>query len=132
MTCRDCKLYNLDATKDKAGRRSTMSEETKEVHSERHGIITAFLPEYRIGDGEWMCVPWKMVGDRHPKSIPFPLACGGALQESGMCGYEQAMALAWRFAADYKAEEFGKIEVRAAAYEVRFDITAWKLDEGPQ
>ena len=45
-----------------------------------------------------------------------------------MCGYEQALALAWTFAA-HVASVGGEIEVRAEEYELNYDIKA-KLFEG--
>ena len=51
--------------------------------------------------------------------------------KSGLCGYEQAMCLAWGFAA-VQAAEYKHCEVRVQAYSVQYDIKARKIDATPK
>ena len=67
-------------------------------------------------------------GDVVPLGIPFPRHQPGILETIFMCGYEQAMALAWSFAA-HVAALGGEVEVRAEAYKLNYDIKA-KVDDG--
>jgi hypothetical protein len=69
-------------------------------------------------------------GTETPVGVPFPRHQPGILETIFMCGYEQAMALAWTFAAHMAANGY-EVEVRAEEYELKYDIKA-KLYEGPK
>lgn len=60
--------------------------------------------------------------------VPFPRFMPGVLETIFLCGYEQAMALAYTFAA-YVAADGGEVEVRAEAYTLNFDIKAKAMEE---
>lgn len=67
-------------------------------------------------------------GTQIPVGIPFPRYQPGVLETIHLCGHEQAMALAWSFAA-HIASVGGEVEVRAEEYELTYEIKA-KLYEG--
>lgn len=62
-------------------------------------------------------------GQQVPVGVPFPRHMPGILETIFMCGYEQAMALAWCFAS-HVAAAGGEIEVRAEEYTLNYDIKA--------
>lgn len=67
-------------------------------------------------------------GTQIPLGIPFPRFMPGVLETIFLCGHEQAMALAWSFAAHIAAAG-GEVEVRAEEYQLTYDIKA-ELYEG--
>jgi|TARA_Y100000310_G_C20695263_1_gene825222 hypothetical protein len=55
---------------------------------------------------------------------------GGVNKTIGLCGYNQAMALAYAYAAIHDADpntSIQKIAIRIQPYEVKYDIKAKKL-----
>lgn len=90
----------------------------------RNGKYFAYTPEYLDEQNVWKPIPIA----RGNIGIPFPLDCGGLTMELGLCGKEQAYALAHHFAA--QAAAIGTTEaVRIQRYEVLYDLKARKLAE---
>ncbi len=86
------------------------------------GTYTAYYPEWLKGK-DWERIKITRASD----GIPQPAWHGGINDAIYVCGYAQAKALAWEFAAMMESE--GRdIEVRAQAYEVVYDIKARKID----
>lgn len=102
----------------------------------KHADVVSQVGNERLGltqkDG-WHDVPFQIhrgnvavrlpSGDIAPLGIPFPRHQPGILETIYMCGYEQAHALAWSFAA-HIASLGGRVEIRAEAYELKYDIKA--------
>ena len=84
----------------------------------QRGKMIAYEPQW-LNDGEWCAVPTKP----STSGVPAPMFGFGAAKMVGLCGYAEAMALAWAYAASAHAcgEE---IEARVAEYEVEYDIKA--------
>lgn len=95
----------------------------------QNGKFIAYEPEWRYAskpDSEWEPVPRRKEFDRPDLGAPAPLSFGGICDTICLCGYAQANALAWLFAA--KMEARGEsVDVRAEAYEVIYEIKARKL-----
>ena len=100
----------------------------------QNGQTTGYVPEYNNGE-KWLQIPvvdipgyiiqdgrLVMVGAQSPKWN------GGILKTIGLCGYAQAQALAWLFAAEasHRGEQ---VEVRVVPFEVHYEIKARKLEE---
>lgn len=60
--------------------------------------------------------------------VPFPRELPGILESIGFCGYEQAQALAWWFAA-LVATTGGHIDVRVQEYRLHYDLKAKLAEE---
>ena len=83
------------------------------------GTFHAYKAEWLDG-GEWKPVPV----EEGPDGVPYPDKLRGALSSViGLLGKEQALALAWCFAAHMVAR--GRtVQVRALDYEVVYDLKA--------
>jgi len=90
------------------------------------GTFRAYAPEV-LHEGEWTAIPIKTVGSN---GVPYPALFGSVAQTIGLCGYSQAMCLAYGYAAVQEAEGH-KCEVRVQAYYVEYDIKARKIDPTP-
>ncbi len=86
------------------------------------------------GGDDWTDVPFTIIrgavavkfGDKSvPVGIPFPMMMPGILESIYLCGYEQAMALAWTFAAGMAASG-GEVEVRVDPYDLQYEIKTQK------
>jgi len=97
----------------------------------QNGSFTGYRPEYRMIDGDtktdWKTLPTKR--GLYSKGAPYPKDFGGILYTIGLCGYNQAKALAYDFAATAEETGASKIEVRAVAYEIFYDIKAERIEE---
>lgn len=116
--------------------------------SSMSGNFRAFKPQWRhrepfgktinesIGlrsEREWSDVPFVTVrngvavrlhdGTELQVGVPFPSRLGGLLDTMGLCGHEQATALAWVFAAQL-ASVGGEVDVRVEEYELKYDLKA--------
>lgn len=90
------------------------------------GTSIAYFPEY-FDDGVWKKVPFTT---DEPSGVPSPKGIGSLFGHVGLMGYEQAMAMAWWFAAAHKAENYQTVEVRVQKYRFTYDIKASKTDMG--
>lgn len=89
------------------------------------------------GGEKWTDVPYVTVrgviaiklpdGREVSVGVPFPRHMPGILESIGMCGHEQAMALAWAFAA-YVSSVGCEVEVRAEEYVLNYDIKAKRYE----
>jgi hypothetical protein len=91
------------------------------------GTFRAWKPQ-RLHAGEWQDLPIiDLPGDG---GVPYPMMCSGIVKTLALCGYAQAMALAWFYAAMQDAA--GKAyQVRVQEYAVEYDIKARKIDPTP-
>jgi len=95
----------------------------------RSGSYTAFEPQFWDKDKrKWRPVSLKRPHRWEPSGVPQPLLCGGINMELGLCGYDQAMALAHWFAAEAAAEGVN-IDVRVQEYDVQYDLKARRCEE---
>jgi len=85
------------------------------------GTFTAYDPEYLHGE-EWRLIPTQ----RSKSGAPYPLLNGGINSTIGLCGHEQAQAIAWLYAAKAKSEGVN-IKVRVQPYKVMYNIKAKKI-----
>ena len=86
----------------------------------QHGTLTAYEPEYWDRDREkWRRIPLH----RSEHGVPGPVSHAPA-DILGLCGYAQAMALAWQYAASIAAERYYGPPVRVVAYRVKYDLEA--------
>lgn len=105
------------------------------------GPVSKALNKYLValeGGDDWTDVPYTVIrgavsikladGSYVPVGIPFPRALPGILETIGLCGREQAMALAWSFAAQAAAAG-AEIDVRAEAHELIYDLKAKPMPE---
>ena len=76
-------------------------------------------------EGEWKPIPIDQVGTN---GVPYPEFNRGVLIAIWLCGYEQAMCLAYRFAAA-EAALGRKCKVRVREYRVEYDIKAWEVEQ---
>jgi len=89
----------------------------------RGGRTRGYEPEVWNTDREkWEPISLIHVG----KGVPYPLLCGGVLQEVGLLGYEQAKCMAWMYSAQAAAVG-DRIKVRVQEYELHYDIKARKM-----
>jgi len=88
----------------------------------RRGACRAYLPEYNDSGGEWKTVPFFP----SPDGVPQPSYNAGVNMTLDLCGYEQAQALAWTYAAHAIANG-QRIKVRIQEYEVVYDVKAKKI-----
>jgi len=93
----------------------------------RSGTYSAYEPQWN-DNGEWRRVPFEQ--NVKGLGVAAPLVCGGINTELGLCGYAQAMALAWWWAA-VAASEGKNIEVRARKFRVVYDLKAQEVTETP-
>ena len=93
------------------------------------GQYTAYYPEFKFPDeSEWERIP-VAIANGITKGVPFPVCMGGINKTIALYGYEQAMALAWGFAAEAASNRDElKVDVRVQAYEVHYEIKARKID----
>ncbi len=89
------------------------------------GTFTAYEPQWRTPGGKWAVVPFEETSTR--PGIPYPHFPGGLMQTIGMCAHNQAMALAYSYAAFNEAARV-KIEVRVVPYTVVYDLKAKLLN----
>ena len=89
----------------------------------RGGSFTAYEPQWK-SVGEWQVVPWC----KDEFGVPYPEATAGITETIGLMGKNQALAIAYAFAAVGDAQG-GTIEVRAKAYRVHYDIKAKAMDD---
>ena len=98
----------------------------------QNGTFCGYQPEYRKVNGdiktEWKTLPTKK-GLFLKGGVPYPKAFGGILDTIGLHGYNQALALAHHFAATIEGAGAYEVEVRAAAYDINYDIKAKKIEE---
>lgn len=113
------------------------------------GTMVAYKPQWKdrgafgesinkrfigLQDGkEWRDVPFTIIrggasvtlpdGREMPLGVPFPRHMPGIHETIYLCGHEQAMALAWGFAA-HVAAAGGEIEVRAEAFSLEYEVKA--------
>lgn len=87
------------------------------------GTHTAYVPEYYHND-RWVAVPTEAGGKC---GIPQPYFNQGVNSTLGLFGYEQAMALAYSFAAHSQASGM-PMEVRVQKYEVQYKLKARKIE----
>lgn len=92
----------------------------------RGGSGPLYQPQFQNCDGKWLDIKTK----RSAPGIPAPLLHGGIAQEVGLYGYEQAMALAWQYAACAAASDGIAPPVRALKYRMTYEIKCWR-DESP-
>lgn len=90
----------------------------------RGGTHRAYEPQW-LDNGKWRRVPYERNAQGFGVAQPF--CCGGINTELDLCGYEQAMAFAWWWAA-MAASEGKKIEVRAQPFQVVYDLKARPVD----
>ena len=88
------------------------------------GTTTAYLPEYFAG-GEWKRIP---LDTDQPAGVPPPKHKGALYRHLGLMGYEEAMAVAWWFAAIYKADNYQRVGVRLQKYRFIHELKALKMD----
>lgn len=94
-----------------------------------NGKTRAWQPEYfDLVANEWKEVPYKKLGADNVAGIPYPSCFGGLFEFVGLCGKEQAWALAWGYAALCKANSMHTPEVRVSEYEFVYEIKARKKD----
>lgn len=89
------------------------------------GTGNAYAPEWRKRDEDdaWQRVPTEQIPVVLGRGVPPPLFIGNAICMVGLCGYEQAQALAWLWAAHCAA--IGKdVDVRVAEYDLQFEVKA--------
>ena len=91
----------------------------------RGGSFTAYLPQY-LHAAAWINIP---ICKGRENGIPYPEFERGVLEAIDLCGYAQAMALAWCWAAVEAAEGRPILQVRAQAYKVHYDIKALAVEE---
>ena len=107
-----------------------MNEENKKPYMEwcptMGGSTTAYTPEYLEGE-EWKEI---IVIKDASTGIPPPKGIGSMFGIVGLLGYEQAMAIAWWFAATHKAEKDERVAVRLQRHRFIYDIKASKTDMG--
>ena len=96
---------------------------TEEWCPTRGGRTRGYLPEvWDTHREKWETIPLIHGG----KGAPYPLLCGGVLQEVDLLGYEQAQCMAWMYSA--QAAAIGdRIKVRVQEYELHYDIKARKM-----
>jgi len=108
------------------------SNEEQEYCPTQSGNYIAYLPEFRIvSEDEIVAEEWKTVPvERGNFGVPNPIMFGGINSTIFLFGYEQAMALAWGYAA-ISVATYGvkRIEVRVKPYEVWYDIKARMFEE---
>lgn len=113
------------STEDSAGKDwcPTMNGQTFAYEAQFRGGM--YVQKKRVWD-DWAHIPTQPT---HPgQGAPFPLFNGGVLQTVGLHGREQAMALAWQYAA--QAEATGvMVETRVVVYELHYNIKA-RVQEG--
>ena len=86
----------------------------------RGGRIAGYMPQIRHALGEWVNMP---ISVGALGGVPYPRDTGGVLETIGLCGYAQAHALMWMYAASH-AGDGTKIEVRVQEYRIHYDIKA--------
>ena len=92
------------------------------------GTFTAYKPEWRDKNGEWKDIPIVRLTPRQGYGIPRPrFGASDVAAAIYLHGYEEALALAWQYAA-YEAAEGNKVDVRVQSYEVVYDIKARKIE----
>lgn len=102
-----------------------MSEPAKDWFPTMSGKCRAWQPEYfDEAKNEWRDVPYREVEGN--TGNPSPLAHGHLFAAIGLCGYEQAMALAWQFAALHAQRTVIVPKVRVREYDFIYDIKASK------
>lgn len=100
------------------------TNKTEQDFRTQHGNFSAYEPQWLDGT-EWKRVPYTNVPMEGYNRFPAPLLYGGITEAINLCGYMQAWAIAYNFAAI--AEANGKrIEVRLQDYEVQYDIKCRK------
>ena len=87
------------------------------------GTYRAFEPVVK-DDDEWKIIPTSSVPQ--DKGVPSPLFGGVVNKAIGLMSYEQAMAIAWMYAACKSAEGI-YVSVKVQAYKVVFDVKAKRL-----
>lgn len=121
-------------TDDKSGPRMSGNMSAFKPQWKNRGMFAEAINKRLLGleGGEkWRDVPFTVIrggvsvrlpnGQEVPLGIPFPRAMPGIFETIYMCGHEQAMALAWSFAA-HVASAGGEVEVRAEEYTLRYEI----------
>ena len=89
------------------------------------GTMAAYQPEfYDIDKEKWLPVP---VTHDSPCGFPWPVG-GQIMAHLDLYGYEQAMALAWSYAAQSAASWQLTRKVRVQKYEFVYDIKARKVE----
>lgn len=106
-------------------------------HKQPYGSLNKQLAPKVKGGDIWTKVPFTIFrGQFHIElpdgtvvsvGVPFPRASAGILETIFMCGWEQANALAWDYAA-HAAAIGAAIEVRVVDYEIKYDIKARQLE----
>ena len=92
----------------------------------RGGSYSAYMPQYLSGQ-TWIDVPFDHVPS--DRGVPYPADTGNITEHVGLCGYAQAMAMAWTYAAFAEAETGERIKVRVQRYQVKYDIKARAVDD---
>ena len=90
------------------------------------GTGTAYAPEWRKrgkDDAPWQRVPTEQIPVVLGRGVPPPLFMGNAIAMIGLCGYEQAQALAWLWAAHHAALGIN-VDVRVSAFDLQFEVKA--------
>ena len=93
------------------------------------GTMGAYAPEYYDTDREkWRAVPVSVLQNSY--GVPWPVGAA-LLAHVDLYGHEQAMALAWTYAAHEAARHGFAPKIRVQKYEFVYDIKARKTEVVP-
>lgn len=109
-----------------------MSEDTKDKSPTQGGTCFGFMPMWRFKDknDEWRRIETLATRIYNKAGIPYPWMFGGVIEQIGLYGEAQSMAIAFDFEAQAEAEAQGKrIEIRVDMYEIKFNIECEKIKE---
>lgn len=101
-------------------------EETIDWCPSHSGESVAYKPEYFDGVDGWKEI--QLTKAENQIGIPAPKHLGELYSFIGLHGYEQAMALAWWYAANHRATGYSSIKVRVQAYKFMYSLKAHKID----
>lgn len=87
------------------------------------GSTTAYRPQYfNEAKKEWQDIPIVRIQSQH--GLPYPFFTGPLMEFVDLFGYEQAMALAWQYAAVEATQARAVSKVRVMPYELKYEIKA--------